>query len=136
MAKWWQRSQKIILLDGLIVLVVLGSIGWVMYSNRKQPADFNCDRTGQRHEVTVVNDAFEPASLKIKRCDSVKITSRSKLAFNLNFGARNQHRVYPGYTAVTLLPHESTTIDAYAAGTFVLHDHFRDNAKLQLVVKE
>jgi hypothetical protein len=131
------RTGKIIVLDVAIAVAVLGSIGWAIYGNDgKQSAKFDCAQMGQRHRVAVVDDRFTPETITVQRCDSLTISNQGSLAFNLNFGARNQHQIYPGYSAKTLLPNESLTIDAFVAGEFVLHDHFRDNAKLRFIVRD
>jgi hypothetical protein len=127
--------RQVYLVDGLIVLAVLGSIFWVVGRGGK-PAGYGCQQTGQQRLVTLSDDNFSPDQLALQRCDSLVISNHSKLAYNLNFGKRQQHIQYPGFSAKTLLPDERQTIRMYGAGNFVLHDHFRDNAQLHLKIND
>jgi hypothetical protein len=128
-------SRKLIAIDLLLVAVVLGSIAGLAIVSRPAVASA-CRQAGQRHRVALVNDRFTVSSLNLRRCDSLVIANQGSQAVNLNFGRYQQHQNYPGYTAKTLLPQQDQTIVAQASGDFELHDHFRDNAVLQLHITD
>lgn len=130
-------SRRIYIIDALVVLAIVASIGYAVFGNRGPQANpYDCEKVGEQHRLQLVGDAFSQPSLTINRCDTLTIENRDTLSYSLNFGKYNQHIDYAGYKATTLLPNESVTIDAFQAGRYELHDHFRDNAVLTLDIKE
>jgi len=133
----------------VIVAALEGDIGAVMFLGRGNaqgagsstdastataPAECASKDKGARHQLRLSSDAFSQASLTVKRCDTIVIDNEDMLSYDLNFGKHDKHMAYPGYRPSTLAPHKSVTITAVEAGEFELHDHFRDNAELQLTV--
>lgn len=128
--------RRTLFLDALIVGVLVVTIVIGLRSNSQSSAS-TCEQAGRQHRVAIANDRFMPQSIAIARCDTIVIENTDqKASYNLNFGRLEAHQVYPGYQASTLIPGESITIDAFVAGTYQLHDHFRDSARLDLTINE
>lgn len=127
-------NGRTLVIDGLIVLALAVTVIVGLRGN-SQKAALECDKPGQQHRVSLAEDRFAPQVISIARCDTVVIENNDQtLSYNLNFGSRDSHQVYPGYRASTIIPGESITLDAFAAGKYQLHDHFRDTARLDLTI--
>lgn len=129
-------GRRIYVVDTLVVLAVLASVGYAIVANGSEASPYDCEKVGTQHRVQLLGDAFSQPSLAINRCDTLTIENKDTLSYRLNFGEYDRHIEYVGYEATTLLPNESITIDAFQAGRYELHDHFRDNAILTLDIKE
>lgn len=135
MARRRYAGQRMYVIDALVVLAVLGSIGYAVYGG--SPDDpYDCEKVGAQHRIQLTADKFSEESLAINRCDTLTIENKDSLAYDLNFGDHDRHVEYLGYQRTTLLPNESITIDAFQAGRYELHDHFRDNAVLKIDIRE
>jgi hypothetical protein len=137
LASRYKQNRRIYLVDGLVVVAVLGSIGIAIFgAGNQNESPYACEQVGTNHRLQLKQDTFSQSSIVINRCDTLTIENKDTLSYNLNFGKLNQHSEYPGYRAVTMLPTESITIDAVQAGAYELHDHFRDRAQLKLDIRD
>jgi hypothetical protein len=134
-----QRYKRPMLLaaDVLLVLAMAGTIAHVVLDHRTtaQKEANICIVPGPNHEVTLQNDSFSQKQLTVHMCDSITIINKDDALYNLNFGAHDDHIAYPGFTSQIQAKDEAIQIDALQKGTFELHDHIRDNAKLTLTVE-
>ena len=94
-----------------------------------------CNRTGTKYTVQYKNDSFQPESLNIRRCDVVSIVNMSQSYVEPIFGTHEHHATYAGYQHQTIGPNEYIDIDAVQAGSFLIHDHIKDTAHLELTIK-
>ena len=140
-------SLKAFAINFSVIVVVLGGVaGAVMLLGRgnAQSASSDgafavtvpakCTSKGMQHQLQLSKDAFSQDSLTVERCDTIVIENNDTLSYDLNFGKHDKHIAYPGYRPSTLAPYKSVTITVVEVGEFELHDHFRDNAELQLTV--
>ncbi len=118
-----------------ILTVSLISYGlWQIADKDQVVSREDCAEIGQEHQVTLKADAFNPSSIIISRCDRLVISNQGTEAYDLAFGTHSEHIEYPGFARQILRQGEYFTLDALKTGTFPLHDHSRDRAKLQLTV--
>jgi hypothetical protein len=114
---------------GLVIFSV-----WTVLSGKGHAA--SCNTTGRQHILTVTNDTFPTSRLTLARCDSVKIFNDGNETYELAFGEHENHIYYPGFNnEQTLKPNEFVTFTAVQSGTYSLHDHLRDRAKIELVIE-
>lgn len=95
-----------------------------------------CKAPGTLHELTLDNDEFSQQSLTVELCDTIAVTNLDDQPYSLNFGDHDSHIPYAGLKPVTQLQDERIVIDAVEAGSFEVHDHYRDLAVLQLTVRD
>lgn len=125
-----------LLADALVVLSVIATAVFVVVvmRNDAKSDELACKAPGKQHELTLQNDRFSQESLTVALCDTIAVTNLDDQPYGLNFGNHDKHYPYRGYESVTQLQNERVVIDALEAGTFRLHDHYRDEAALQLTV--
>lgn len=95
-----------------------------------------CAQVGREYQVAVKADAFEPAAITVNRCDRLVISNQGSETYDFKLGTYDKHVSYPGFGGQTMRPGEYFTFDALKTGSFPMHDHLRDKAKLQITVNE
>lgn len=121
--------------DALILLVAVGLVIFGLQQSRKDDTAA-CTKPGKTHDVTVINETFSKARLDLTRCDTLRITNHDERTFEFAFGVHDKHIAYPGFTQSTVGPHETLTIRVTQAGEYHMHDHLRDRASIDLVIRE
>lgn len=120
---------------GALAAILIATGIWMTI--RPDTSQAVCQTPGREHQVKLVAaDAFEPEALTVQRCDTVKVLNQGVAEYELVFGTRDNHASYPGFTRQVLRPNEFFVLDAVRAGEYALHDHLRDNARLQLTIRE
>jgi hypothetical protein len=112
------------------------AVGLVVFSLLPKQSDAKaCGSVGVVHELTLRGDAFSQPELTLARCDVIKIVNNDTQSYQLNFGVHDKHIPYPGFTTQLLGPNKAQRVDALQTGEYELHDHLRDNAKLNLSIR-
>lgn len=132
-----KRTQLILSINGIVILLSLGAIGYALASHR--PADAGsataCTKPGQGYYLTVDHDKLSEDQLTVRRCDTITITNTDDLTYWFNFGPHSHHIQYPGFEPTLQHGHSSVTITAVQTGSYLVHDHLRDTAELHLTVE-
>ena len=132
-------KRHLLWLDLIVALVtiilVITSLVFGFKGNDKSANDFICKTIGSEHQLSVSNDTFSPSELTLKRCDTIMIVNKGTEIYEFAFGVHEKHVEYPGFTMQSLHPNEYFIIDAVQAGTYTLHDHLRDKARIEFDIK-
>lgn len=122
-----------------ILAVCAGLIGfgiWQAVAGNGKTTDGTCAQVGREYQVSLKSDAFSPADISVNRCDRIVISNNGAESYDLMLGTRDSHLGYPGFDGQMLRQGEYFTFDAVKTGSFPMHDHIRDNAKLQITVNQ
>lgn len=123
---WW---------DAAVAVVAVALVGYGVYTAFGGGKDKQaCAARGSEHELTLQNDSFSVGKLRLTQCDTLKIVNLDTQPYNLAFGVHDRHIAYPGYSEQLVRPHEFIVVDALQAGEYIMHDHLRDNARVELSV--
>lgn len=134
-----QSSRRLRVLDVAIISLALGLVAYGIWQSNapKTTADsMQCAAIGREYQVALANDAFSQPSITVNRCDRLVISNQGQETYDLMLGTRDNHVNYPGFTGQILRPGEYFTFDAVKTGQYPLHDHTRDNAKLQITINQ
>lgn len=126
-------------LDAAVAIVSVGLVGYGLWQLTGQNPSAErplCVEIGQEHQISLANDVFVPAAITVSRCDRLVISNQGTEAYDLAFGIHEEHVEYPGFERQILRSREYFTLDATKSGSYPLHDHYRDKAKLQLTITE
>jgi hypothetical protein len=130
------RRRGLRALDVMVAIVTVALLGVGLNHNLRSGAEpFPCKAIGENHTVNLKDDKFSSERLKVKQCDTITIVNLDNAFYKIAFGVHDQHVDYPGYTPFVISQNDSIKIDAIETGTFLLHDHLRDHAKTELVIK-
>ena len=96
----------------------------------------SCDdaKTGKDHSVVIENGVFVPAQLVVTHCDTITISNRDETQKLLAFGQHDHHVVYDTLSESAIRHGDSFTFTATEEGTFLLHDHYNENTRLEFSV--
>lgn len=109
----------------------------ILNDQAEEARDNPCSQTGVSHTVILMRSSAAPSALTVNKCDSITIENRDDaLTYNMNFGEHDDHLDYPGYTRQDLAPGQSQSFVATMLGSYLYHDHYRDEAHLQLTIVE
>lgn len=125
--------------DYLVAIVTVSLVGFGIWNLMNDPSandDIACREPGTTQTVILQNDRFQPANITLDMCDRLQIINQDELSFDLAFGSHDEHQDYPGYSRTVVQPGEFIELDAIAPASLTMHDHLRDNAKLQFTVNE
>jgi hypothetical protein len=130
--KNWRR------IDVIVTAIVAVLIGYGLWNNfLTKPADDGlCYEPGIVETVNIEDDSFGQSAVQLSRCDRLKVVNNDDLVYDLAFGTHDKHIDYPGFSGQLLQPAEYFELDAVEAGTYVMHDHLRDNAKLTVTISD
>ena len=137
MTKYIKKHRlSIRLIDISVGVVACGLILFGIWHLTHSASSANlCSKVGAKHTVIYKNDNFLPETLNIHRCDVVSIVNSSQEYVEPIFGTHEHHVTYAGYQHQAIGPNEYIDIDAVQSGSFVVHDHIKDKARLQLTIK-
>lgn len=130
-----QPPKMIRLADVAIGVVTIATVGFGIVQWQSEKAEALCQKPGVQHEVIIKDGAFQQLQLVLRQCDIITVVSQDKALYQLAFGTKGSHMGYPGYTEQLLGYNESLSIDAFEAGTFEVHDHLADKARITLVIQ-
>lgn len=124
-------------LDVVVILatVILVSLGLWFGIVKNNESKLVCKTVGSVHELTLKNDAFSPNRLTVTRCDTIRVVNMGTETYHLAFGVHDSHVNYPGFSMQMLRPSEFFVLDAVQAGTYTMHDHLRDKARVTLIIE-
>ncbi len=114
--------------------VLLIVFGVVLAVRRHTQNSIDCTAAGGEHRLTVSGDRFSAKELTVKRCDRIVIADTGSEDYDFAFGTHEHHLSYPGFTMQSLQPGQYFQLDAVQSGTFMFHDHLRDNARIELTI--
>lgn len=114
------------------ILLVVGGV-WFQVSSNK--VETTCKDPGAVHQLSVASDAFSQDRLIIARCDTVRIANAGAETYDLAFGEHDSHVAYPGFSRQLLQPGEYFELNALQAGSYTMHDHLRDQAKVDFDIR-
>lgn len=123
------------IIDAVFLLVAVCLVIFGLQAGDKKDTA-TCGAPGRTHEIRVENETFSPKSLEIARCDTLRITNQDERTFQFAFGIHDKHIDYPGFTESTVGPRETISIHAVQAGEYHMHDHLRDRASIDLVIRD
>lgn len=131
-----KRIKSIRMADIAAGVLTLAAVGFgSMQLLTKDTATDVCAAAGQKHRVVISDDAFSKTEMTLKQCDSLTIVNQDTRPHQIAFGERASHASYPGFKSLIVRQDESITLDAVQPGQYELHDHLRDNARLQLTIQ-
>jgi|GEM_PF-1254188 len=118
-----------------ILAILLISYGlWNTVADKLATGDSLCREPGVTETVKLNNDSFSQPSVQLNRCDRLVVVNDGDLTYELAFGTHDKHVEYPGFSMQQLKPSEYFELDAVEPGTYVMHDHLRDTAKLRVTI--
>lgn len=118
---------------GISLLLILLGVGTIARKHFQNSA--NCTAHGVEHRLNVSEDKFSTPQLVVKRCDRIIIVDTGTEEYDFAFGTHEHHLDYPGFTMQSLRPGEYFQLDAIRSGKYEFHDHLRDNAHVELLIK-
>lgn len=128
-----KAASKLRWLDITVAVVSVSLVGYGLWQVTGKTQDRPlCAEIGSEHQVALDNDVFTPGSIELSRCDRVIVTNQGNLTYDLALGTHDEHIEYAGFERQMLRPGEYFTFNALQSGSYPLHDHTRDKAKLQL----
>lgn len=99
-------------------------------------AQIPCVSIGKTYKIDIEKNIFTPSKLTTHRCDQVIFTNIDKQAlYDVAFGKHPKHIQLPGFTEKVLGYKKTNSIILYNTGTFSFHDHLKDEAEGELIVK-
>jgi hypothetical protein len=128
------KKHWLYIVDTLVLGIALTLVIASIYGSTKDTKSTNCEPRGKEHSLTLHADDFSKNKLTMQKCDSVKITNYDNLDYRLAFGVHDRHVTYPGFQEQILRPTKSLRFEAVKAGTYLMHDHLRDQATIQFTI--
>lgn len=130
------RSTKLRPIDLTVGVITFGLIAFGLWQRSGQSSSaLTCKKVGVKHTVIYNNSSFQPKTLKIRRCDVVSIVNNGDTNVEPIFGTHENHVTYPGYQTQAIQPNEYIELDAVQKGDFLVHNHLKDTARLNLTIK-
>ncbi len=130
------RPKWLRVLDMSVAVVTAALVGVGLdYNMRSKAEPLICKTAGENHVIELKDDKFPSERLIVQQCDTITLVNLDQAFYKIAFGIHDAHIDYPGYTPLVISYNDSIKLDAVQAGTFLLHDHLRDHAKTELVIR-
>jgi plastocyanin len=88
-----------------------------------------CVGVHAKHTIAIQNDTITPAHTNAAVCDTLTITNLDDKRRLMAFGTHDHHTAYDGVSERVLNKGESLTVTLDKSGTFIVHDHYEDEAE-------
>lgn len=133
------------LVIGLIILALV-VVGYLVLTRRGQvpekapemvmpQKEIGMERAKNTVLVIYQNNAFNPASVKIKVGDSVEFVNNHTFAIRIASNPHPIHTSYPKLESGTVDPGSSYTFTATEKATIKYHNHFNPSAGGEIIVE-
>jgi Mlc titration factor MtfA (ptsG expression regulator) len=122
------------LADGLVLVIAFCLVLFGITHTNTSKDNAVCQKAGKENQLTLRDDRFSPNKLTLRQCDTIKIVNLDTRTFSLAFGTHESHIAYPGFSEQVIRPNEFIVIDAVQAGSYLMHDHLRDQAQVNLTI--
>jgi len=135
----------------ILLLVVVAAVGvWVYFATKPADAEHNDDHThseANAHNndsntatasatITANDDGFSPATVTVKKGQSVKVVNKSSSDIEFSSADHPTHLQDPELNMDTLKPGEEGTVTPENVGTHGYHDHLNSGHTGKIVVTE
>src|ERR1700712_28544 len=120
-------KRKLIYTSAIVVLVAFMAAGVIAVSKTNQDktsadAVVSCaGKTGQSHQVMIMDDKATPTNTTGKLCDTLTITNHDDITRLVAFGPHEDHIPYDGVADKILLQGQSFTVTLNATGNYRFH---------------
>lgn len=138
----WQHYTMLFLIYGIGMLTLFSH---TIYHQLLHPghgeedvvyAYEKCDKTKNTHTILILHNTFIPNSLTVKRCDVITFDNEVKNAFySPALGEHSHHIHYAGFTEKVIGFGEKNSFIAHSTGTFLFHDHQKNQIEGSLTIK-
>lgn len=128
-----RRTLRVV--DVAVALVTVAGVGFGISRLTTDETAQLCKNAGIRHQLSIKGGVFEDPDISVRRCDMLTIINQDKDSYMLAFGSQDRHQDYPGFDSQLVASGEAITIDAIKEGSYTIHDHKLDKARLQLTVE-
>lgn len=134
-----KKGNKIITFPAIILLVLSlftgGFLTGVSYQSKLDRRD-ECGVSDKIHIVKIEKNAFQPASVKAKRCDKLTFYNNDDKLHGVAFGTMEKHQPYGEFAQEYLQPKERITIKLNKSGSYEFHDHLKEEIHGQISIRE
>ncbi|MBI3572838.1 MAG: hypothetical protein HY092_01405 [Candidatus Kerfeldbacteria bacterium] len=117
------------------VIVVFGYHLILHAINTTKVAAIPCPSLRETVSWKIHDGRFEPPTLTVSRCQTVKILNQDSVSRDPAFGPHPKHIVYGDFHERLLRPGQANSFTASITGTYPAHDHLEETVAGTMVVR-